>query len=164
VTTEPNSYNSDDDFDYKGKYEGKAYSNGNSKSNVPVYPCASHVSINISSPDLPPITTSCCRSTSHPKGVRTVQLPKLVIALFNNPPAHSIAFMSNKLQPCTSLLVADTGAPNHMIPNKSVFISYQPVSECHVHMGNNLLAPILGTVIGHGISAGNIACKNIAIH
>ncbi len=137
--TEPNSYNSGDEFDYEGKYEGKVYSNSNSKSNVPVYPCTSQASVDISSPDLPPVTTSCRRSTSSidPKGVHTVQLPKLVIALLNNPPAHSMAFMSNKLRPRTSLLVANTGATDHMIPNKSAFISYRLVSGCRVCMGNN---------------------------
>jgi hypothetical protein len=70
AATEPNSYDLGDDFDNKGKYEGKVYSNGNSKSNVPVYPCASHASINILSPDFPPATTSCRHSTSpiNPKG------------------------------------------------------------------------------------------------
>ena len=136
---EPNSYDSDDDLDYKGKYEGKVYSNGNYKSNIPVYPCTSHASVNILSPDLPLITTSCRHSTSsiNPKGVCTVQLPKLVITLLNTPPTHSIAFMSNKLRPCTSLLVADTDATDHMIPNKSAFISYRLVSGCRVCMGNN---------------------------
>ncbi len=126
AATEPNSYDSGDNFDYKGKYEGKVYSNGNSKSNVPVYPCAFHASVDISSPDFPPVTTSCHCSMSpiNPKGVCTVQLPKLVIALLNNPPMHSIAFVSNKLRPRTSLLVADTGAMDHMIPDKSAFISY----------------------------------------
>jgi hypothetical protein len=80
-----------------------------------------------------------------PKGVRTVQLPKLVIALLNNPLAHSIAFVSNKLRPCTSLLVTDTGATDHMIPDKSAFISYQPISGRRIRMGNNLFAHIFGT-------------------
>ncbi len=126
ATTEPDSYESGGNFDYEGKYEGKVYSSGNSKSNVPVYPCASHASVNISSPDLPLVTTSCRHSTSSidPMGVRTVQLPKLVIALLNNPLAHSIAFTSNTPRPHTSLLVADTGAADHMIPDKSTFISY----------------------------------------
>jgi hypothetical protein len=110
VATEPISYDSSKEFDYEGKYEGKVYSNGNYKSNIPVYPCTSHASVNILSPDLPLITTSCRHSTSsiNPKGVCTVQLPKLVTTLFKNSPAHSIAFMSNKLWPCTSLLAANT--------------------------------------------------------
>ena len=130
---EPNSYDSDDDLDYKGKYEGKVNSNGKSKSNVPVYLCASHTSVDILSPDFPPVTTSCRCSMSpiNPKGVRTVQLPKLVITLLNTPPTHSIAFMSNKLRPRTSLLIANTGATDRMIPDKSAFISYRPFSRCH---------------------------------
>ncbi len=135
------------DFNYKGKYEGKVYSSGNSKSNIPVYPCASHASVNIASPDLPPVTTSCRPSmfSINPKGVHTVQLPKLVIALLNNPLAHSIAFMPNTPWHCTSLLIANTSATDHRIPDKSAFISYGPVSGCRVRMGNNSFAPILGT-------------------
>jgi hypothetical protein len=147
AATEPDSYELGDDFDYQGKYEGKVYSSSNSKSNVPVYPCASHASIDISSPDLPPVNTSCRCSTSSidSTGVHTVRLPKLAIALLNNPPAHSIAFTSNMPWPCTSLLVANTDATDHVIPDKSAFIFYRPVSGRRARMGNNSFAPILGT-------------------
>jgi hypothetical protein len=74
-----------------------------------------------------------------------IQLPKYVLALFNNPPTHSIAFISDKLRPRTSLLVANTKATDYMIPDKSAFISYHPVTGHRVRMGNNSFAPILGT-------------------
>jgi hypothetical protein len=74
-----------------------------------------------------------------------IQLPKLVLALLANPPAQSTAFAFLKSRPASSLLVADTGATDHMIPHKLAFISYKPVTGCHVCMGNNLFAPILGT-------------------
>jgi hypothetical protein len=79
-----------------------------------------------------------------PKGVQTVCLPKIVLALLNNHLAHSISFLDARTCPHTSLLVADTGATHHMIPNKSSFISYYPVSGRCVCMGNNSFAPILG--------------------
>jgi hypothetical protein len=67
------------------------------------------------------------------------------MALLNNPPVHSIKTFPQVQQPRTSLLVADTGTTNHMIPDKSAFISYRPCSGQRVHMGNNSFAPILGT-------------------
>jgi hypothetical protein len=42
------------------------------------------------------------------------------------------------------LAVADTGATNHMVPNKSCFISYKSVSSLSVCMGNNSYVPVLG--------------------
>ncbi len=67
------------------------------------------------------------------------------MALLQNPPAHSIAIPS--LPDChpLSLLVADTGATDHMLPDKSAFISYRPVVYRWVRMGDNSFAPILGT-------------------
>jgi hypothetical protein len=48
-------------------------------------------------------------------------------------------------QRASRLLVADTGATNHMLPNKLAFISYHPAANCRVRMGNKSFAPILGT-------------------
>jgi hypothetical protein len=42
------------------------------------------------------------------------------------------------------LAVADTGATNHMVPNKSCFISYKVVSGLSVWMGTNSYVPVLG--------------------
>ncbi len=50
-------------------------------------------------------------------------------------------------------MVADTGAIDHMILDKSAFISYPPVLNCQFQMGNNSFAPILG--IGLAIIAVN---------
>jgi hypothetical protein len=140
-----------DEFDYKGKYEGLVFTS-KTKSNASLYPHASHATAKTTEDTHPPTnpptaTTSCRHSTSSidSKGVHTVQFPKQVIALLINPPAHSIAFVSTKLLPHTSLLVADTGATDRMIPDKSAFISYRPVTGRHVRMRNNLFAPILGT-------------------
>jgi hypothetical protein len=40
--------------------------------------------------------------------------------------------------------VADTGATDHMVPDKSCFISYKSVSGLSVRMGNNSYVPVLG--------------------
>ncbi len=158
AATEPDTYDSGNEFNYKGKYKGKVYqaNNANSKSNVSLYPRASHAttedpvpnSTSADNPDLSILSpsTSCRRSTSiHPKGVKTIQLPKLILPLLNSPPAHLTAFAFLKSWPATSLLVTDTGAMDHMIPHKSAFISYKPTTGRRVCMGSNLFAPILGT-------------------
>jgi hypothetical protein len=162
AATKAKSYNSGNEFDYKGKYEGSVIT-GKTKSNASLYPHASHATAETTEDTHPPAnplmaTTSCRHSTSSmdPTGVCTVQLPKQVIALLNNPPAHSIAFVSTNLCPRTSLLVADTGVTDHMIPNKSAFILYRPVAGRPVRMGNNLFAPILGT--GSAVIALNRKC------
>ncbi len=49
------------------------------------------------------------------------------MSLLQNPPAHSISIHDTTLCPSMSLLIADSGATNHMIPDKSAFISYYPV-------------------------------------
>jgi hypothetical protein len=56
-----------------------------------------------------------------------------------------MAFALLKSWPATSLLVADTGAMDHMIPHKLAFISYKPATGRRARMGNNLFAPILRT-------------------
>ena len=84
-------------------------------------------------------------TSSDPKGVNTVYLPKTVLALLQNPPKHSLVhFQHTTRSHCTSLLVADTGATDHMLPDKAAFISYYPVSGRRVRMGNNSFAPIAG--------------------
>jgi hypothetical protein len=42
------------------------------------------------------------------------------------------------------LAVADTGATNHMVPDKSCFISYKSISGLLVQMGNNSYVSVLG--------------------
>jgi hypothetical protein len=122
-----------------------AHPNWRASSHTHMYPLAHHVSADNTSPDFHPTTTSCCHSTSiNVRDTCMTKLPKHILVLLNNPQAHSTAFISDKLQPCTSLLVANTGAMDHMIPNKSAFISYHPVTGC-VRMGNNSSAPILDT-------------------
>jgi hypothetical protein len=44
----------------------------------------------------------------------------------------------------TRFAVADTGAKDHMVPDKSCFISYKLVSGLSVRMGNNSFVPVLG--------------------
>ncbi len=60
---------------------------------------------------------------------------------------HFLGQLSQSSIVCTqsrSLVVADTGATDHMTPDKSVFISYKAVSNLQVRMGNNSFIPVLG--------------------
>ncbi len=93
-----------------------------------------------------------------PQGVNTVYLPKTVISLLKNPPSQNIKHQPQLLNQ-TSLLVADTGATDHMLPDKLAFISYHPVSGRQVRMGNNSFAPILG----HGLAIISLNGKKILI-
>ena len=147
AATEQESYDSGDEYDYEGKYEGSVYSGsaGKPRNNVNVYPQASHNTAELICPDP---DTSCRRTTSpmDPKGARTVHLPKHVLALLNNPPTQSTApIRPHHGSDPPNLIVADTGATDHMLPEKSAFISYRPVNGRRVRMGNNSFAPILGS-------------------
>ena len=42
------------------------------------------------------------------------------------------------------LVVADTGATDHMVPDHGAFISYKSVQGLRVRMGNNSFTPVLG--------------------
>ena len=152
AATDLETYDSGDEYDYEGKYEGKVFStvDNKPKSNISLYSRASHATAKDQASSFTSSTAivpSCRRSTSvDPKGVKTIQLPKLVLALLANPPAHSTRFFTSlKSRPNSSLLVADTGATDHMLPHKSAFISYKPTTGRRVRMGNNSFAPILGT-------------------
>jgi hypothetical protein len=104
---------------------------------------------NLASPSPPHSNTACNHSTPQssrdPVGIRTIKLPKHAMALLQNPPAHLIAISSLPDGRPLSLLVADSGATDHMLPDKSAFISHRPVVNHRVRMGNNSFAPILGT-------------------
>ena len=44
-----------------------------------------------------------------------------------------------------TLTIADTGATDHMFPDRSAFISYHKSSHIRVRLGNNTFTPVLGT-------------------
>jgi hypothetical protein len=67
------------------------------------------------------------------------------MALLENALAHAFTIHFPRGLHPSSLLVADTGVADHMLPDKSTFISYRPVANHWVRIGNNSFAPILGT-------------------
>jgi hypothetical protein len=44
----------------------------------------------------------------------------------------------------SGLVIADTGATDHMLPDILVWISYERVNDLSVCMGNNSFVPVLG--------------------
>ena len=120
-------------------------------------PTASHGSV-LNLPGLEGPTISL--TSRDPKGVNTVYLPKTVLALLQNPPKHSLVhFQQATRSTRLSLLVADTGVTDHMLPDKAAFIFYYPVSGHCVRMGNNSFAPIAG----HGLAIISLNGKKILI-
>jgi hypothetical protein len=105
-----------------------------------------------------PISTSATLQRE-PQRIRTICLSKKVLALLNSHPAHSFPASLDHCRVWTSLLVADTRATDHMKPDKLAFISYYLITGCHVRMGNNSFAPILG----HGSAIVSLNGKRVLI-
>jgi hypothetical protein len=72
---------------------------------------------------------------ARPPRCQDCNLPKIVLALLKNPQAHKHDPTVGHTN--TTLLVADTGATDHMLPGKAAFISYVCVRQ-----GDNM-APVL---------------------
>ena len=134
-------FDSDQEFRWAGDESGLEFSLPSSrKSNASVapYPSCSHVSVTSSSPSLLPSALVSRRSTS--------------LASSDTPPSISSALQSLLSRLSTSsispdsyrrLAVADSGATDHMFPDKSAFISYKSTSHLKVRMGNNSHLPVL---------------------
>jgi hypothetical protein len=101
----------------------------------------------ISQPDNSMSGSTALRTTTDPQVVNTIYLLKTILALLNNPPAHSIVHFQGPLSKQTSLLIVDTGATDHMLPYKSALIFYYQVSGRYVRMGHNSFA----FIVGHGL-------------
>jgi hypothetical protein len=172
ASTEQGSYDSGDEFDYEGKAEGMMYgSAGNSNAGY-AYSHASCCNVTIDHPsrtdghlsgdtrttDLRHPSTAS-RLTREPQGINTIYHPKTVLTLLNNPPFPSTVHFQGSTNKRMSLLVADMGATNHMLPDKSAFILYYPVSGRRVRMGNSSFAPI----VGHGTVVITLNGKKILI-
>jgi hypothetical protein len=142
-------YNSDPEFRWTGDEDGVLYSgdSGSCKSNhrVAPYPSCSHAAVvSPSPPSFPtmgsssPAASSSCRDSS--------------VDHSNSPPPMSLALHSllARLSQCPiapgsggRFAIADSGATDHMFPDKSAFISYKTTSNLKVRMGNNTYLPVL---------------------
>ena len=119
-------YDSGDDFHWDGDEFGAEYTP--KVDNVALYPpSCSHVSVDASSSSLPATRLSPRVSPA---------LLKLLSSLSDSPIAPPL--------PGGRFAVADTGATDHMIPDKMCFISYKSIMGLSVRMGNNSFVPVLG--------------------
>ncbi len=62
------------------------------------------------------------------------------------------------------LVVADTGTTDHMFPDALAFISYKPVMDLSVRMGNNLFVPVLGRALHFFLEQETLACSECPPH
>jgi hypothetical protein len=85
---------------------------------------------------------SASRSSCDPQGVKRIYFPKMVLTLLKNPHAYKLDNKGGS--PGTMLLMADTGATDHKLSEKSTFILYYPVVGLQVRMGNNSISLIHG--------------------
>ena len=78
------------------------------------------------------------------QGVNPIYLSKTVLSLLNNPPVHLIVRFQGISSKRMSLLVTDTGATDHILTDKSAFISYYPVSgRCSLQLQSNQMMILL---------------------
>ena len=123
-----------DEYEYEGKWSGAMYSrstNCNNAHNLYVGsgPYCQHASATEISSDTAPSSDvhMSSRTSSNPQGVKTIYLPKSVLNLLRNPSAQRRHTDISWIGTSTTFSIADTRATNHMIPNKTAFISYTPV-------------------------------------
>jgi hypothetical protein len=127
------NYESDDDFHWEGDDLGVEY-DAPPKVNMrlaPYSPSCSHISI-ISSilESAIPLHLQArqpCLSSALQQLLKNLSSLPVVLPLHHG-----------------RLAVADTGATDHMVPDKSYFISYTSISSLSFQMGNNSYIPVLG--------------------
>jgi hypothetical protein len=142
-------YDSDLEFRWTGDEDGVLFSvdSASHKSNdrVAPYPSCSHVAVvSAFPPSFPtmgsssPAASSSCRVSSvdhsHSPPSISSALHSLLARLSQSPIAPGSG---------SRLAIADSGATDHMLPDKSAFISYKTTSNLKVHMGNNTYLPVL---------------------
>jgi hypothetical protein len=82
-----------------------------------------------------------CYVASHSTALPSFQVSSTLQTLLHHP---SIECFSAVISSPASLIVADSGATDHMLPDQSAFISYRHVHGLRVWMGNATFAPVLG--------------------
>ncbi len=141
ATVEAGDESSTDSFCWDGDDERAVFKPNGSVSMYPPPPVGSSLPLPISS--LP----SCSRVSleSDPLSLLDVgHLPDDIIL-----PPGLVSALDRAISPEAfveglRLVVADTGATDHMVPDCSAFISYKVIRNLCVCMGNNSFAPVLG--------------------
>jgi len=122
-------FDTDDKFQWDGYASGAEYSSTPkvNHSVLPYTPSCSHVSVPLVPPSVP----------LPPKPPRMSSALQTLLGTLSKSPV--VPPLSHG-----RLAVADTGATDHMIPEKLCFISYKSISGLSVRMGNNSFVPVLG--------------------
>ena len=107
---------------------------------------------------LPSFRPSC--SAVQPTNTPTIHLPKALLKLLALVPIYP----TGKLSPSDCTTVADTGAIDHMFPNKTAFISYHQITHLWVCMGTKTYAPILGRGTAINSLNGHTVLVHNALH
>ena len=146
-----NDFDSDEEFRWADDESGLDYSpsvgSASRKSNTRVapYPSCNHVSVISNS--------SSTASLGFVQPSAAVSCSSSSMTCSDSPPSISTALQSilsrlydSLISPNSSrrLAVADSGATDHMLPDKSAFISYKSTSHLKVRMGNNSYLPVIG--------------------
>jgi hypothetical protein len=127
---------STDSFRWDGDEDGVTFEDAHKpKASVSSYapPSPGPSCCNVSVESCPPSPT--CLATQ--LGNDIVLLPTLIKSLLKAIPTTNVGTPF-------CLVVANTGATDHMVPDRSTFISYKSVHGLWVRMGNNLFALVLG--------------------
>jgi hypothetical protein len=137
-------YDSDEDFCWAGDEEGFGYGgvcpSAKSYASVAPYsgsPSCNHVQVQMILPQ--PSATSVSIPCSVASASQCIRLPKSLHHLLGQLSQSSIIRTQS-----SSLVIADTGAMDHMTPDKSAFISYKAISNLQFRMGNNSFVPVSG--------------------
>ena len=103
-------------------------------------PGCTHTALCASNPSPPP--SASMTTSSRGGGGPTIRLPPSLVKALTSPPAHAIPHDSRRV---TEMVVAvvDTGATQHMIPDRSAFVSYHR-SDKRVRMASDTYAPVRG--------------------
>jgi hypothetical protein len=141
MPTVAEDFDSDEEFCWFGDEEGRDYvacpsvTCNSTNASVSFYPSCSLVAVEFTGPapllDAPTIAAA---STT-----RSILLPKSIYAIFAWLSEASISPGSG-----CRFTIADSGATDHMFPNKCTFILYKSIQNLQVRMGNNSFLPVLG--------------------
>jgi hypothetical protein len=139
-------YNLDDSFRWEGDKNDVDYVVSKSNPSTSSYyysPSCKWAWLHLSSPSSPLTPSMPSVVLPGASSMHIIDLPKTVSDLISCLPTSTI-FGTTTRPPWRCFAVADTGATDHMFPDKSAFISYKAVSNLQVCMGNNAFIPILG--------------------
>jgi hypothetical protein len=147
VATVAEEYDSDNNICWDSDESGAKFSvfSALTKSNNDVafyYPLCKHVVVESSPPPLVPPPLCCANMPlilPAASSSKCIVICKHLTSIIKHMSAALILPTSGR-----HFTVADSGATNHMFPNKSAFISYRLVTNLQVRMGNNSFLPVLG--------------------